>query len=187
MLSSVITLSSKGVLPVFIPVNWALWWTANKLVNHSCTCYISDNTTNTFYRTPRPPEQISLCLHPVFNHLFLWIKLSRWNFCGPQESVTSPRQRPCCSSLMDSAPWWTNSGFFCSSQLCQSFSPSCGWMRFKNKTVELTSFYFNIDVQGSNMALKEYGWWVGLQLFCGFFLLRLWSNECTAFLTILTK
>lgn len=50
--SSVIKLSSKGFLHVFTPVNWALWWTVNKPVNHSDTRYISDNTTNTFSGLP---------------------------------------------------------------------------------------------------------------------------------------
>lgn len=33
--SSVIKLSSEGTLTVFIPVNWALWWTVNKPMNHT--------------------------------------------------------------------------------------------------------------------------------------------------------
>lgn len=50
--SSVIKLSSTVIFfPVFIPVNWALWWTVNKLVNHTNNpLYISDKTTNTLCR-----------------------------------------------------------------------------------------------------------------------------------------
>lgn len=64
--SSVIKLSS--FLPVFIPVNWALWWTVNKLVNH---CYISENTTTvSFFRISRNKHH-SAPPNPAFNHLFL--------------------------------------------------------------------------------------------------------------------
>lgn len=53
--STVFKLSSKDILPVFSPVNWALWWTVNKPVNHFCTCFLSHLTTDTLYRILRAP------------------------------------------------------------------------------------------------------------------------------------
>lgn len=111
------------------------------------TCLDSDNTpyTSSLKITPSPD---------VFNHMFLWIEHSCRIFYFLQVTFAVSAQA-----------FWTNSGFFCASQLQKPLRfnlpppptvqlSSCStlwWMRWK--TAELRSFYLT-DICASNVDFK---------------------------------